>query len=58
MAMDNVKFRKPVVPGDQLIFEIKFLKQRSKAFKMSGTAFVDEERVTEAVLMATFGEKS
>ena len=58
MAMDNVKFRKPVVPGDQLIFEIKFLKQRAKAFKMSGIASVDEKRVTEAVLMATFGEKS
>ncbi len=58
MSMDNVKFRKPVVPGDQLIFEMQFLKQRAKAFKMSGIAFVDEERVAEAVLMATFGEKS
>ncbi len=57
MSMDNVKFRKPVVPGDQLIFEMQFLKQRAKAFKMSGVAFVDEERVAEAVLMATFGEK-
>ncbi len=58
MAMDNVKFRKPVVPGDQLIFEMQFLKQRAKAFKMSGTAYVGDERVAEAVLMATFGERS
>lgn len=58
MGMDKVKFRKPVVPGDQLIFEIQFLKQRSKAFKMSGIASVDDKRVAEAELMATFGEKS
>ncbi|MBU0986985.1 MAG: 3-hydroxyacyl-ACP dehydratase FabZ [Proteobacteria bacterium] len=56
MAMDKVKFRKPVVPGDQLIFNIKFLRQRSKAFKMSGIATVDEKRVAEAELMAQFGE--
>jgi beta-hydroxyacyl-ACP dehydratase FabZ len=57
MGMNNVKFRKPVVPGDQIIFEIKFLKQRAKVFKMSGIAFVDEKRVAEAELMASFGEK-
>jgi len=58
MGMDKVKFRKPVVPGDQLIFEIKFLKQRSQAFKMSGIASVDDKRVAQAELMATFGEKT
>ena len=58
MGMDKVKFRKPVVPGDQLILEIKFLKQRSQAFKMSGIASVDGQRVAEAELLATFGVKS
>jgi 3-hydroxyacyl-[acyl-carrier-protein] dehydratase len=57
MGINKVKFRKPVVPGDQIIFELKFLKQRSKVFKMSGVAFVDEKRVAEAELMASFGEK-
>ena len=56
MGMDKVKFRKPVIPGDQLIFEVKFLKQRRNVFKMSGTAFVDEKVVAQAELMATFGE--
>jgi 3-hydroxymyristoyl/3-hydroxydecanoyl-(acyl carrier protein) dehydratase len=56
MGMDKVKFRKPVTPGDQLIFEIKFLKQRRNVFKMSGTAYVDEKVVAQAELMATFGE--
>lgn len=58
MGMDKVKFRKPVVPGDQLIFEIRFLKQRSQAFKMSGIASVDDKRVAQAELLATFGEKT
>jgi beta-hydroxyacyl-ACP dehydratase FabZ len=57
MGMDKVKFRKPVTPGDQLIFEMKFLKQRRNVFRMSGTAYVDENVVAQAELMATFGEK-
>ena len=58
MGMDKVKFRKPVVPGDQLVFEVKILKQRLKAVKMSGIATVDKKLVAEAELMATFGEKA
>lgn len=57
MGMDKVKFRKPVTPGDQLIFEMKFLKQRRNVFRMSGTAYVDKNVVAEAELMATFGEE-
>jgi len=57
MSMDKVKFRQPVVPGDQIIFEMKFLKKRAKVFKMSGVALVDGKRVVEAELMASFGEK-
>ncbi len=57
MGMNKVKFRKPVVPGDQIIFELKFLKQRAKVFKMAGMALVDEKLVAEAELMASFGEK-
>jgi 3-hydroxyacyl-[acyl-carrier-protein] dehydratase len=57
MGIDKVKFRKPVTPGDQVIFEVKFLKQRAKVFKMAGIAYVDKKVVAEAELMATFGEK-
>jgi beta-hydroxyacyl-ACP dehydratase FabZ len=57
MGMDKVKFRKPVIPGDQLIFEMQFLRQRARVFKMSGVAYVDKQRVAEAELMATFGDK-
>jgi beta-hydroxyacyl-ACP dehydratase FabZ len=56
MGMDKVRFRKPVVPGDQLFFEVQVLKQRSRAMKMAGIATVDGERAAEAELMATFGD--
>lgn len=58
MALDKVRFRKPVVPGDQLILEMEILKERKKAIKMAGIATVDDNRVAEAELMATFGEKA
>jgi len=56
MGMDKVRFRKPVVPGDQILFKAKILKFRSKAAKMSGIAKVDNQMVAEAELMASFGE--
>ncbi len=53
MGLDQVKFRKPVVPGDQLIMEVEVLKQRAKVMKLAGTAKVDGQTVAEAQLMAT-----
>jgi 3-hydroxyacyl-[acyl-carrier-protein] dehydratase len=57
MGMDKVKFRKPVVPGDQLYLEVKVLNMRSRAVKMSGVATVEGKCVAEAEFMATFGGK-
>lgn len=56
MGFDNVRFRKPVVPGDQLILELKMLKMRSKVVKMAGVAKVDGKIVAEAQLMAAYGD--
>jgi 3-hydroxymyristoyl/3-hydroxydecanoyl-(acyl carrier protein) dehydratase len=56
MGMDHVRFRQPVVPGDQLILEAQVLKMRSKVAKMAGRALVDGQLVAEAELMASFGE--
>ena len=55
MSMDKVKFRKPVVPGDQLRFEVQALRTGSRVWKMRGMAFVDQDPVAEAELMATVG---
>jgi beta-hydroxyacyl-ACP dehydratase FabZ len=56
MGMDHVRFRQPVVPGDQLILEAQVLKMRSKVAKMAGRALVDGQLVAEAELLASFGE--
>lgn len=53
IAMDKVKFRKPVVPGDQIIFELKALRTGSRIWKMAGKAFVKDNLVAEAELVAT-----
>lgn len=56
MGMDKVKFRKPVTPGDQLILDVHLIKLRGKVAKMSGVAKVNENTVTEAELLASFGD--
>ena len=53
MAIDKVKFRKPVLPGDQIIFELVPLRTGSRVWKMAGKAFVNDHVVTEAELLAT-----
>jgi beta-hydroxyacyl-ACP dehydratase FabZ len=58
MGMDAVRFRKPVVPGDQLMLEARVLKMRSRVAKMAGRALVDGQLVAEAELMASFGESA
>ena len=58
MGMDKVRFRKPVLPGDQIIFEAQILKFRTKVAKMWGTAKVEGNLVAEAELMASFGDNS
>lgn len=55
-GIDNVRFRQPVIPGDQIIFEVEMLKVRSKVVKMRGIASVDSKRVAEADLMASLGD--
>lgn len=50
-GIDSAKFRKPVVPGDQVRIEVKVLNWRSTAVRMQGTATVDGKLVCEAVVM-------
>ena len=56
MGFDSVRFRKPVVPGDQLVLELEMLKARSKAVKLAGIAKVDGQIVAEAKLLAAYGD--
>ncbi|MBM4139165.1 MAG: 3-hydroxyacyl-ACP dehydratase FabZ [Nitrospira sp.] len=51
-GIDEAKFRRPVVPGDQLRFEIEVLKKRPPVWKMQGKAYVDNVLACEAVVTA------
>ena len=55
MSMDRVKFRRPVVPGDQLKFELRALRTGTRVWKMAGNAFVQEDLAAEAELVAVVG---
>lgn len=57
MALDNVKFRKPVVPGDQLRMEVEMLQFRGKIARMKGTALVDGKVAAEAEMLAGVVDK-
>ncbi len=52
MTIDKVKFRRPVVPGDQLRFECQVLDFKGKRCTIRGEAFVDGKKVAEAEMMA------
>jgi 3-hydroxymyristoyl/3-hydroxydecanoyl-(acyl carrier protein) dehydratase len=57
MSLDNVKFRRPVLPGDQLRFELEMIAFRGKTCRMKGQAFVDGQLVAEAEMMAAVVDK-
>ncbi len=52
MSIDKVKFRKPVVPGDQLVMELEMVSHKGRICKLRGVAMVDGQKVAEAELMS------
>lgn len=52
MSVDNVKFRRPVVPGDQIRFELDLIQHKERASRMHGVGYVDGHVVVEADMMA------
>jgi len=52
LGIDNARFRRPVIPGDQLRFELKMHSLRRSVCKMSGMAYVDNHLVAQADFMA------
>ena len=51
--IDNLKFRKPVVPGDQIRLEVEIVKLKSRVCHIKAKAIVDQEVVTEGNIMAS-----
>lgn len=56
-GIDKARFRKPVVPGDQLILEIEAIQKRSTSAKVRGVAKVDGALVAEAEILSVLGPK-
>ena len=57
MSIDKAKFRKPVLPGDRLVYRVKTIKHRGKIWQLDAKAYVDEELVAEAELKAMIMDK-
>ena len=56
-SVDNAKFRRPVLPGDQLRIEMKMVKRKASVVKMCGQATVDGAVVAEAEVMCKLAER-
>jgi len=56
VGLDRVRFRRPVVPGDQVIFRLDLIKRRRDLWKVQGVATVEGKRVMDAVLLAAVTE--
>ncbi len=52
MTIDKAKFRKPVVPGDQLVLEAELVSKKARYVSIKGKAFVDNKLVAEAEFVA------
>ena len=57
MSIDKAKFRKPVLPGDKLVYRVKTIKHRGKIWQLDAKAYVDDELVAEAELKAMIMDK-
>ena len=50
-SVENAKFRKPVIPGDQMVLDVEYLKERRGIARFTGVASVDGNVVCSAELM-------
>jgi 3-hydroxyacyl-[acyl-carrier-protein] dehydratase len=53
VGLENVKFRKPVLPGMEIKLNVQILKRRAQMWKMKGEAFVEGAKVAEAEILAS-----
>ena len=57
-GIDGAKFRRPVVPGDQLRMQLTVLKLRSRYIRLRGEAYVDGQLVAEALISSSLVDRS
>jgi beta-hydroxyacyl-ACP dehydratase FabZ len=57
-GIDQARFRRPVVPGDQLRFEVEVLNLRSRTARIRGEAYVGDALVAEATMLSSLAVRS
>ncbi len=57
MGIDNAKFRRPVLPGDQLIFDLELVRLKSRICQMTGRRTCAGTLVAEAELLSTIVDR-
>ena len=55
MGIDEARFRRPIVPGDQLRIVVNVLRRKAIVWKMRGEVYVGEELAAEATLLSSIG---
>ena len=53
-GIDNARFKRPVFPGDQLKMKVKLVKQRGQIWKAEAEAYVEDQLVCSAELLASY----
>ena len=57
VAIENARFRRPVIPGDTLRMEMKVIKRKASVAKMAGVATVDGQVAAEVEVMCKLADK-
>ena len=57
MGIDEAKFRRPIVPGDQMRIVVEVIRRKAVVWKMKGEVYVGSELAAEATLLSSIGQQ-
>jgi len=57
MGIDEAKFRRPIVPGDQMRIVVDVIRRKAVVWKMKGEVYVGSELAAEAILLSSIGQQ-
>jgi 3-hydroxyacyl-[acyl-carrier-protein] dehydratase len=57
MGIDEARFRRPIVPGDQMRIAVEVIRRKAIVWKMKGQVFVGSELAAEATLLSSIGQQ-
>ncbi|HYR87308.1 MAG TPA: 3-hydroxyacyl-ACP dehydratase FabZ [Terriglobia bacterium] len=57
MGIDEAKFRRPIVPGDQMRIIVEVIRRKAIVWKMKGEVYVGDELAAEAILLSSVGHQ-